>query len=840
MSPRYTLMAVAVMSTAPARFLISQGTAPGTLSPLELCTAAADRNDFVRAARLADAADAPLRATLTTKPDDAEALVMLARVISQCRIPGAELMQQGALSAEAVELLARALDLRPRDWLARYLLALHHFRAPSFMNRSAAAAREFDVLLAQQGEATSPGIFARPFEYRGLLWLRANERDSARTVWTHGLRLFPSDSALQERIRGLVGSELARHSQRSAVTPSALQPVVVRVAASVRGAREEQRVVQRTDVLMSPGATADVLQAIQLQGGATLTGDAADLHARGGDAAETALLVNGSRMIGAVRFESLDGSLFSALDPQVLSSTRFSPGGFSVRVGNALSGVIEAETDGRPRESQQRIGVSIVSASSTKRVPLGARAGAWGSIRASHTAPMLWINGRSGEYSNPPWSLDAVGGLTIMPDRRSEVRAVAMFSMDDVTRRVTRGDYQGGYRAGGEFAALSVDIRRVSADAPVVTRFALAGSGRRSTQQFGVLDRARAEGMAIIRGDVEWQATALLRIRSGVDGSLFARDERGTVPVSEALSPGSPVRALNDETRTTGHAGLWAEGEWQLASVAIIAGLRADRLPDQSDLSLDPRLNVSFDAGGVRLHGAVGVFHQGAWRPTPDLTSPGLLADFATLATHYVAGIEGKGAWEWRLESFLKQYRDYVARGDLRAVRGGVTGLEAVLRRLAVNGRRLDGWAVYALTRSRVTLADGQDIPGAFDVTHALTAVTTWRPNDQWRVGVTNRVATGMPFTDIVSSTPASGGGWVPAYGPPNAARLPTYARTDVRLTRLVSTSRGLGVMFVETINLFDRRNVVTWAYDSTWRHRTPVTQFFGRRTVVVGVELQR
>jgi hypothetical protein len=161
-------------------------------------------------------------------------------------------------------------------------------------------------------------------------------------------------------------------------------------------------------------------------------------------------------------------------------------------------------------------------------------------------------------------------------------------------------------------------------------------------------------------------------------------------------------------------------------------------------VSFDPRLNVSFDAGGVRLHSAIGVFHQGAWRPTADQTSPVSLADFATMATHYVAGIEGKGAWEWRLESFLKQYRDYVARGDLRAVRGGVIGAEAVFRRPAMMGRRLDGWAVYALTRSRVTLAEGQDIPGAFDVTHALTTVTTWRPNDQWRVGVTNRVRQGF------------------------------------------------------------------------------------------------
>jgi hypothetical protein len=331
--------------------------------------------------------------------------------------------------------------------------------------------------------------------------------DSARIVWAHGLLLFPSDSTLQERMRGLASARrrgfLTTATERNAAVGCA--------AASVRGERREQRVVQRTDVLMSPGATADVLQAMQLQGGATLAGDAADLHARGGDAAETALLVNGSHMIGLVRFESLDGSLFSALDPQVLSSTRFSPGGFSVRVGNALSGVIEVETDGRPRESQQRIGLSIVSASMTKRVPLGARAGAWGSTRASHTAPMLWINGRSGEYSNAPWSLDAVGSLTIEPDRRSEVRAVAMLSMDDVTRQVARGDYQGGYRAGGESGALSVDIRRVAADALRGDPIRAGGIGAPSTQQFGVLDRSGQRGWRVLAVTWSGRATALLR-----------------------------------------------------------------------------------------------------------------------------------------------------------------------------------------------------------------------------------------------------------------------------------------------------------------------------------------
>jgi hypothetical protein len=69
--------------------------------------------------------------------------------------------------------------------------------------------------------------------------------------------------------------------------------------------------------------------------------------------------------------------------------------------------------------------------------------------------------------------------------------------------------------------------------------------------------------------------------------------------------------------------------------------------------------------------------------------------------------------------------------------------------------------------------------------------------------------------------------------------RLPTYARTDLRLTRLVPTSLGLAALYVEGINLLDRHNVSAWAYDATWRRRSAVSQFFGRRTIVVGAEWQ-
>src|SRR5204863_1289931 len=95
--------------------------------------------------------------------------------------------------------------------------------------------------------------------------------------------------------------------------------------------------------------------------------------------------------------------------------TRFSPGGFSVEFGNALSGIVEAETEGRTREKQMRVGLSSVTASGTARAPIGAKAGIWGSARASNTGAMLWMNGRGNEYLRSPTSADAIGGLTLAP-----------------------------------------------------------------------------------------------------------------------------------------------------------------------------------------------------------------------------------------------------------------------------------------------------------------------------------------------------------------------------------------------------------------------------------------
>src|SRR5437868_2598555 len=197
-----------------ARTAAAAGQAPSAPPPsaLDSCIAAASHHDFAGAERIAAASIQSLQAARSRGPANAELLVRTARFITQCQMPGVDQMRLGELSDETIDLLTAALAIEPTHWLARYLLALQYFRAPAFLERSGLAVNELDRLIAQQRASRAPAIYARPFEYRGTLWMRANRADSARAVWLRGLELFPADSALLE----LVGNS---HAPASIPTP---------------------------------------------------------------------------------------------------------------------------------------------------------------------------------------------------------------------------------------------------------------------------------------------------------------------------------------------------------------------------------------------------------------------------------------------------------------------------------------------------------------------------------------------------------------------------------------------------------------------------------------------
>ena len=810
------------------------------MAALQRCMALIDAGKGAEAEEPGKVAASLYMKRVEQNPRDVDALVGAARAKSQCLLPSASFLGQGELSSDAMELLDRALEVQPDHWMARYVLASIAYRSPSFLGRGKRAAKEFDELLRQQGDRRDDPMYARVFAMRGLQLSRAGQGDSARVLWERGARLFPGDAELERLLAGVTKpreSEEPAPREGSAASPT-LDAVQVKATAGPRKAPLPSiKDVTRSQVLLTAGGTADVLQSVQMQSGATRVGEGGDIYTRGGDASETAIVVNDSRILSLARFEGLNGSLFGAIEPFVVRSVRYSSGGFSAKHGNALSGVLEIETDGRPMERQTRIGASLVQAAATIRAPFTRNVGGWLSGRVSHTGALLETHGRAEEFSGAPHSQEMIGSLIASPTPFTEVRATAVVERDDSRPYLTAAGWRGAFEAQGETRALMLSSRWMSSRAPVVVRGSAAGSSRSNAWAFGVLERERIERSARARVDAEYQARQSLMLRAGLEQGAHLRDDRGAVPTTSTVADGSPVRVLDDERSAANQLGGYAEAELASGRFSIIAGGRADRLPGETQATLDPRLALSarFGQWTTRLSG--GVFHQGRWRGDAAIPDAGAPSGLSLTARHLVAGVERETSSNLlRAEAFSKRYSDYRAFGAGPAIAGAdARGVELVAQQLSGS---VTGFVGYSLLDATSRLVSGERVRGAFDVTHSATASLTRRLNADWSLGTTLRYGTGAPRTPVLGGATNADGRIEPVYGALMSERLPAYVRADARIMRYVRLPGVLLTTYAEVLNVTNRANVATFTYSPDYSSREAVHTFFSRRTVVIGGEL--
>jgi hypothetical protein len=186
----------------------------------------------------------------------------------------------------------------------------------------------------------------------------------------------------------------------------------------------------------------------------------------------------------------------------------------------------------------------------------------------------------------------------------------------------------------------------------------------------------------------------------------------------------------------------------------------------------------------------------------------------------------GAGRYEVSVESYFKRsynVLDFVEGSDvvlnprietamLQGV-GRAYGLEFFLRRQLGD---LTGWISYTLSRTEQRFAAG---PGAginggawfrspTDKVHDL-AIVAMRPVwKRWTLGGTFTAASGLPTTYPVSRYVLEDY-VIPEYGPRNSARLPTYHRLDLSLTR----SGRRGDLQFGVFNAYNRFNAQSMSF---------------------------
>jgi hypothetical protein len=259
--------------------------------------------------------------------------------------------------------------------------------------------------------------------------------------------------------------------------------------------------------------------------------------------------------------------------------------------------------------------------------------------------------------------------------------------------------------------------------------------------------------------------------------------------------------------------------------------------------SVDPRLVARYQwSPSLTLKAYVGHFSQ---PPQPEgfdrrFGNPGLTLEHAI---HTGVGYEWKPDHLWSIDSEIY----YVSRYDLAVFTSALVensdgtftnvnflsegvnhsvGLELLIKRAI--SEHAYGWLSYTFSQAQQrTHPDSTEVPTAFDQPHVLNAVASWKPGRGWELGARFQLASGRPDTPIVGATyDADTGNYIAIRGPARSIRTPLFTQLDVRAEHDWLFERwSLGV-YLDIINVTNRKNVEALQYDYRFRQSSPVTSF--------------
>ncbi|HEY1304536.1 MAG TPA: TonB-dependent receptor [Vicinamibacterales bacterium] len=339
-----------------------------------------------------------------------------------------------------------------------------------------------------------------------------------------------------------------------------------------------------------------------------------------------------------------------------------------------------------------------------------------------------------------------------------------------------------------------------------------------------------------------------------------------------------------DHSRSTARGGAWIEDRVELSSVAtLVPGLRWDWSGLNGRASVSPRLRgvVALNAA-TRLTGAAGLYTQSPGYEKllqadhfTDLTAAGRLNLRPERATHAVGGLDRDIAPGilGRVEVYYKRFTDLIvgrletederlarlARYDFPVSlqptlpiapmitsvptndgRGRAYGLDVFLSRAdGPTHPRLTGWFSYSLGKTQQDIY-GRRVPFSYDRRHSMSVVWNWRVDDRWELAGTARVASGFPWTPpsgVRVETREIDSRLVPALSGPNrvvlevapggvaelnSARMPMFARVDLRFAYRPRGASGRWELYVEILNALNHTNA--WFMDVNLVDRTSLS----------------
>jgi hypothetical protein len=95
-----------------------------------------------------------------------------------------------------------------------------------------------------------------------------------------------------------------------------------------------------------------------------------------------------------------------------------------------------------------------------------------------------------------------------------------------------------------------------------------------------------------------------------------------------------------------------------------------------------------------------------------------------------------------------------------------------------------------------------------------------------------------MPRTPVMGAYyDASIDSYEPVFGPQNSQRLPIFSSLDLRVEKTIRAKKLASTLYIEGINLTNRRNAEDYAYSLDFSRRATVTGL--PRIIMAGINLK-
>jgi outer membrane receptor protein involved in Fe transport len=597
-------------------------------------------------------------------------------------------------------------------------------------------------------------------------------------------------------------------------------------------------VLDRLTIQNMPDIGEDPMRVLQRLPGAAAGGASAKTHFRGGDDGEIGIMLNGHGLFDPFHVRDYQ-SVFSTIDARAIEGVEVYTGGFPVRFGDRMSGLVLMESLESLRPRHTEIGVSVFNSSF---------------LTAGNESDRSWlVSARRGnldlvidpQFGSPSY-YDIFGEFSYDFSPNATLSVNALFAEDSVEvilesepeelEIVVSGTKNGQLwvqldnRWSEELtsklvlSAITFDNRRMGSlndEEKIVATV----SDERDVKQVG------------FRQDWIWSSGETHLMQWGIEATYSdaSYDYANSAEYFglAALWPDQPesVSLLAAADPNGGSYALYLSDRWKMSPKTVLEwGLRWD---DQtytdlaSDSQLSPRLSLLRALGAnTELRLSWGRYHQS--QGIHELQIEDGITNFwpAQRADHLIAGVRHlfRDMYALRVEVFRKDMQQVRPRFEnlydplglipeiqpdrvrLDPVSAAAKGIEISIDR--ANGP-LDWWATYTL--SEVTdRIDGRDELRSWDQTHAFQGGIAWS-NERWDVALAANVHTGWPTTDLALVEDGVDDDGEPVFvaipGPRNAERFGTFASVDFRVSRKWKLQRGSFMAFFEVSNLFNRKN---------------------------------